>query len=236
MTAPATGIAPSTRAAHIALVLLSLSSGTADAFAFLALNGTFTANMTGNLVLAGLFTRPEFARTVVCSILAILAFAALTYAGFRLIRAMPHADPRTVLRRLLLPSLALQALAGIIWLVVGDRPHLTGQGVVIVLSAGALGLQTVAAKTLSDVSGITTTFVTGTLTSVMQAFADRSERGQLVRVLSVLALPAGAVAGTALFAAAPLAGPVLPVILTLAAVANVEAQTIDARTAPGVAS
>lgn len=39
------------------LLFLSFGAGATDAFAFLALGGIFTANMTGNLVLVGLVGR-----------------------------------------------------------------------------------------------------------------------------------------------------------------------------------
>ena len=76
------------RAIHAALVLLSFSAGAADAFAFLALGGIFTANMTGNLILTGMFTRPEFGATLVGAIVAIVAFAALL-PGAGLVFALP---------------------------------------------------------------------------------------------------------------------------------------------------
>jgi uncharacterized membrane protein YoaK (UPF0700 family) len=60
----------------IALVLLTLGSGATDAIAFLGLGGTFTANMTGNLVLIGLVGREDYAGTAVRATVACVAFAA----------------------------------------------------------------------------------------------------------------------------------------------------------------
>jgi len=204
------------RRLHVALVLLSFGAGAADAFAFLALSGTFTANMTGNLVLAAMFTRPAYLTTLLCALVAIAAFALVLYSGFRWTKnaGSAAASKRMSIRQLLVPSLLAQAVVVVLWLVVWQHLPLPVEFVVIALSAGALALQTVAAKKLTDIDGITTTYVTGTLTTTMQALAERSDRGQGIRVLSILALPAGAVACTALLHLVPWAGPVLPFVIT----------------------
>lgn len=218
---------PHTRRLHLMLLLLSFGAGAADAFAFLALNGTFTANMTGNLVLAALFTRPGFGTTLLCALVAIAVFGAVLYTGFRATRAPAQAATptpgspalRPIVTRLLLPSLVAQLAVVVLWMLggAGDDVLLLLKCVVIALSAASLALQTVAAKKLSDTSGVTTTYVTGTLTTTMQALAERSDRGQRFRALSILALPAGALAAAALYQAAPPAGPVLALLMTVAA-------------------
>lgn len=206
---------------HVALLLLSFGAGAADAFAFLALNGTFTANMTGNLVLAALFTRPEFARTLICALVAVVVFAAVLYAGFLTTRSSASAPNarRQLIRRLLIPSVVVQSAVVVVWFFRGEGgdPPLITTCAVIGLSAGALALQTVAAKKLSDIGGITTTYVTGTLTTTMQALAERKGHGQRLRALSILALPGGALACTALIHVAPTAGPALVLAMTIAA-------------------
>ncbi len=223
---------------HLALLLLSFGAGAADAFAFLALNGTFTANMTGNLVLAALFTRPGFGVTLVCALVAIVVFAAVLYAGFRGTRPSVSAPAtrKQLARRLLVPSVIAQVAVAVLWLIAGARgtAPLPVTCAVIGLSAAALALQTVAAKKLSDIGGVTTTYVTGTLTTTMQALAERHEPGQRFRALSILALPAGALACTALFQTAPLAGPLPALIITaLATGIAVTAESAPAR--PSVA-
>jgi uncharacterized membrane protein YoaK (UPF0700 family) len=207
-----------TKRVHLALVLLSFGAGAADAFAFLALNGTFTANMTGNLVLAALFTRPGFGVTLACALMAILVFAAGLYVGFRATVATTSAPNthRRLALRLLLPSIVMHVTVLALWLTDGhdqDAPLLI-KCVVIALSAGALALQTVAAKKLSDIDGITTTYVTGTLTTTMQALVERKGRGEGLRALSILALPAGAFACAAVFHVAPSVSPGLALIVT----------------------
>ena len=207
------------RRLHPTLVLLSFGAGAADAFAFLALNGTFTANMTGNLVLAAMFTKPGFEKTFICAVVAIAVFAVVLYSGFRLTKGSGHGpdSPRYVMTVLLIPSLVAQLVVIVVWLFIWKDAPLAVVCVVIAFSAAALALQTVAAKKLSDVDGITTTYVTGTLTTTMQALAERKDSGQGMRVLSILALPAGAVAATALYQLAGWCGPMLPFVVTAVA-------------------
>lgn len=207
------------RRIHLALVLLSFSAGAADAFAFLALGGIFTANMTGNLILSGMFTRPQFGLTLLTAGVAIVSFVGVLYAAFRLTRAPTtvSATARRVFRRLVLPSVAVQTVVIVIWMVLPGADSTVERCVVIALSAAALALQTVAAKKLSDVDGVTTTYVTGTLTTTMQDLALRTAHGQGIRVLSVLALPVGAVCATAALALAPVLGPVVAWVAALLA-------------------
>jgi uncharacterized membrane protein YoaK (UPF0700 family) len=209
---------------HLALVLLSFGAGAADAFAFLALNGTFTANMTGNLILVALFTRPGFPVTLLCALVAIIVFAVVLYLAFRATMQTPTTQDvhRSLIRRLLFPSIFLQLVVVVAWTTsahVGS-PSLLLQCSVIAFSAAALALQTVAAKKLSDIGGVTTTYVTGTLTTTMQALAERDDRGQALRVLSILALPCGALASTAAYHAAEWTGPIIAFAVTTAATAT----------------
>src|SRR5690349_2196820 len=126
-------------------VVLSLGAGATDAFAFLALGGIFTANMTGNLGLTTLFQRPGYATALAGALVALAVFAAALAAGFRM-------------KRVLGPAAGLQALVLAGWLAHVPHPAL------IACSAAAMALQTVAGKRAFD--GVTTTFVTGTLTSL----------------------------------------------------------------------
>ncbi|MCS5713039.1 DUF1275 domain-containing protein [Herbiconiux sp. CPCC 205716] len=209
--------APSARL-HLALVMLSFAAGAADAFAFLALSGTFTANMTGNLVLAAMFTRPGWLRTALCALVAVASFAVVLYLGFRHSRGQVLAgDHRRLVRRLLVPSSAAQGVVVVVWLATGAAPDVAVQCAVIALSAGALALQTVAAKRLSDIDGITTTYVTGSLTTTMQDLAERHDAGQLFRLLSIAAVPAGAVVATAVLHLALGAGPLVAFVVATAA-------------------
>ncbi|MFG6501888.1 YoaK family protein [Microbacterium sp. P05] len=203
---------PREKVVHTALVLLAFSAGATDAFAFLALGGIFTGMMTGNLVLSGIFTRPEYWHTVVGAATAVLSFAGGAYFGFRMFGTggAVTPTPASVARRLLLPSIVAQALGAVVWALTPAPAGLLPQCIIVALLAIALSLQTVAAKMVSDVTGITTTYVTGTITTTMQQLADRKVGGTLIRILTLLTLPLGAICATALLTNLPWSAPLLP--------------------------
>ncbi|RKR76341.1 uncharacterized membrane protein YoaK (UPF0700 family) [Frondihabitans australicus] len=206
---------------HLALVLLALASGATDAFAFLLLGGIFTANMTGNLVLAGLFSRPDWLSTLAGAVTAVVCFAGSSFVGFWVIRPTANADSSLATLRLLGVAVVAAGLQLVIvaeWLVWEGHTTLPLQCAFIGCSAAALGLQTVLAKKISGAAGLTTTFVTGTLTSVMEELADRKRGSKAIQVVIVLSLSAGAFAGTALSSSVPVIAPVLPFVLVAAAV------------------
>jgi uncharacterized membrane protein YoaK (UPF0700 family) len=200
------------RRAFAALLVLSFAAGAADAFAFLLLGGIFTANMTGNLILAGLPTRPGYLSVLLGAALAVTTFSVALYGGFRLQRN--HSRVLT----LLLAAGGIQIVVAGLWLASGMRGVQAFQLLVIALAAGALGLQTVAGRTVSGNSSITTTFATGTITASMKALALREPDRQLpVRLGSVAALSGGALVSSALIALAPPLGPAIAAAATLTA-------------------
>jgi uncharacterized membrane protein YoaK (UPF0700 family) len=214
---------PSDSGVHVALVLLAVASGAADAFAFLQLGGIFTANMTGNLVLAGMFTRPGWPVTLAGASTAVVVFAAATYWGFRASPAPVTGNryPRRSIGVLAGTALVAQGALVVVWIAVwtvGGAPvALVWSCVLVALSAAALGVQTVLAKRLSGASGLTTTFVTGTLTSLMEGLAERRRGARAVQAAVVVALVGGAVAGTALAHLVPPVAPLLPLLLVAVA-------------------
>lgn len=190
--------------------MLSFGSGATDAFAFLALGGVFTANMTGNLVLAGLVGRPEYLQTLLTATLAVVAFVAAMYVGFRATRT---GSPQ----RLLAAVGVVQAVVLALWMLAGGRAGLLLTCTMIVLSAVAMGWHTVLGRRLSPKAAVSTTFVTGTLTAVMQDLAEGRRESQPLRVAAVVALVLGSFAGALVLLALPRVGPVLPVIAAVVA-------------------
>lgn len=198
------------RSSAVALLILSFTSGAADAFAFLLLKETFTANMTGNLALVGMFTREHYLSSLSGGAVAVGAYSLILWAGLR--ATLPHAaDPSGRSLRLLVLAALLQAGAAVLWLSSDAEVPAVRLGV-IGCSAGALALQSVAAKLLSGRFGITTTFITGMLTGLVQDMADKRPGGRLLRVGALCALVAGAVADTAVIRGFLPLAPVLPVV------------------------
>jgi uncharacterized membrane protein YoaK (UPF0700 family) len=123
----------------------------------------FTANMTGNTVLLGLSLVQGDAEGTGRSLLALGGFLLGGGVGAWIAYRSPAADawPRGV-------TIALAVEVGVLAALAADvAPSTAGR---IALASVAMGIQSVAARRL-DVFGITTTFVTGTLTSLVSLIA-----------------------------------------------------------------
>ncbi|PPG80933.1 hypothetical protein C5C52_10030 [Rathayibacter sp. AY1E5] len=223
---------------RLALVLLAIASGATDAFAFLLLGGIFTANMTGNLVLLGLYPRSAWLTTAGGAVTAIVFFAGAVYAGFRTTRARTPStgDGRRPLRAIALVGVVLQLAVAVAWPTVQGGTSLLVDCAFIATSAAALGLQTVLAKRISGAAGLTTTFVTGTLTSLMQELAERSSGSRTLQALIVASLAGGAVVGAATVTLAPAWAPTPALVLSAVAVVLLfahRARAVPAGAEPG---
>jgi len=111
-------------------------------------------------------------------------------------------------------ELSLLAIFTSVWEIVGDRPSTLVLDVLIALSACAMGMQTAAARRL-NVAGVTTTFVTGTLASLITELASvgpdwaRSKRW----AATIACIVGGAAAGAALFVVWRPGAPLVAVLL-----------------------
>lgn len=209
---------PTDRFNMVALIL-SFGSGATDAFAFLLLGGIFTANMTGNLILVGLPGRPDYLHTVIGALLAIAAFSSSAFASFKITRAsLPPAVSRRGMYGLLLGSAGIQLLVMVAWIQRGRESPLWLQTIIIALTAAVMGAQTAVSKRVQKRSGITTTFVSGTLTSLMQDLAEGNHGVHLIRFTVILALIAGALSCGLLIDLAPNLGALIPAAASLIAV------------------
>lgn len=193
-------------------VVLAFAAGATDAFAFLQLNGVFTANMTGNLVLAGLTERPNYPTMIAGVVVAILVFAAALYVAFRV---SPPGAPRPRNVAVLTAALVAQVAVLIGWVAVPTHMSAPMVAVLIALSSVAMACQTAVAKRIEGNSGVTTTYVTGTLTSLMGDFADRKPQDLFTRIGVIVALVAGALSGSLLIGLDPVFGAALPVLPAL---------------------
>jgi uncharacterized membrane protein YoaK (UPF0700 family) len=197
------------------LLTLTAAAGSADAVSFLGLGRVFTANMTGNLVLLGVAIGQGQLAGSIRSVIAFAAFVVGVLVGVRVTsRTEPTAVwPRSATLALLSElALLLGLLAG--WEITGDRPGAVGLDILIVLSAGAMGMQTAAARRLG-VAGVTTTFVTGMLTSLIGELAavgpGRSHRTIWVETLACMLI--GAALGAAVFVSWRPGAPFVAVLL-----------------------
>lgn len=213
----------STAVRNLLLVGLTVSSGAIDAISFLALGKVFTAFMTGNLVFVGVgLADPAGGPDILRVLIALAAFAAGVFGGTRIVKASRGSGlwPRRVSVALGV-AVVLQAVFLAVWVATSGHPG-TGSGdVLTALMALAMGLQSAAVMALA-VEGVFTTAATATVMFLMRDVAARSgsaatERARLAGVL--IALAAGATAGSLLLVHARTYAPVLPLVATALVIA-----------------
>ncbi|MGH3344101.1 MAG: YoaK family protein [Carbonactinosporaceae bacterium] len=212
------------------LLMLTAVAGCVDAISFLGLGQVFTANMTGNVVLLGLAAGRGATTQALRAGVALAGFALGALVGARLAGGgAPRRDPGPSLwpaRVTLSLGVELLLLASFAtgWRLTADQPGVLAPYALTALLSVAMGLQSAAARRLG-VTGVATTYVTGTLTALMAGLAGAGRaRGSWARRAAVLAavlaaLGFGAAAGGALLHWQPQAAPMVPVALLVAVIA-----------------
>ena len=204
------------------MLLLTGAAGYVDAVSYLALGRVFTANMTGNTVLFGLAIVQGDGGAVVRTALALGAFVGGAAIGAWLVHRIeyPAEWPRGVTIALAVEAVLLLALAL-------DRSSLlVGR---VALAALAMGIQSAAARRL-DVFGISTTFVTGTITSLISLIARHGVRptaaghGKRLLATAWLVYVVGAMAAGGMMEIAAGAALLVPVVVVALVVAVATAQ------------
>jgi uncharacterized membrane protein YoaK (UPF0700 family) len=202
------------------LIGLTFVAGWVDAVAYVSLGRVFTANMTGNLVLLGINAGEDQLIAAIRSAVALACFAlGALLGGLITRRTRPEVVwPRQATLAMTAELVLLLAFA-VGWLrarVPGDPPI---GDVLVALGAAAMGLQSAAARHVA-VAGVSTTYVTGTLTSLMAELAALSGSADRYRWAQVLvAIVLGAWLGTLSLAHWPITAPIVPVLVLLGVVA-----------------
>ena len=194
------------------VVVLALHSGCTDAVGFVALGGAFTSVMTGNLVLVGIASsRADSALLwkVSCAVVAYILGCAV---GAR-VAGLPAASDGvwpTAVSKVLRIQLFLTFLFAALWWATEPSRSSGSQLGLLAINALCLGLQSSAVQRFG-VAGLSTTYLTGTLTSLVVRLAT----GGRVRDVGLSArLLAGLVAGALVGAwLARDAQPVVPILL-----------------------
>jgi uncharacterized membrane protein YoaK (UPF0700 family) len=192
-------------------VALTVGTGATDVASFTRLGNIFASVMTGNLVLLGLAIARLSGPLATHTLVAFAGYVAGVAAGARLIPAgkiregqVHHAVPGVLLVELVL-------LAGFTagWELTGAAPHGAGQLVLAAVASAAMGTQSAAARGLS--ARISTTYLTGTLTTVVAALVTPgSRRVEWREATQLLALAGGAALGALLLVTVPAALPAVP--------------------------
>jgi uncharacterized membrane protein YoaK (UPF0700 family) len=149
------------------LLLLTLAAGSVDAISYLGLGHVFTAMMTGNTVLLGLALGQGHVLAALRSILALTGFAVgVTIGALIVLRDQDKVDWPPAVTKALGVEGSLLALFAITWNLTGPEPGEAVVYVSIVMTAVAMGIQSAAVQRLG-IPGVMTTYITGTLTSLM---------------------------------------------------------------------
>lgn len=211
-TEAAYGLHPkSVRRRRSLLVLLAFTSGAIDATGLLALGGVFTSVMTGNLIFMGSGVVVANWRMTLRALIAIAAFMTGALLGTR-IAGTPRAGdppwPRVVSMALGVELVLLLGFSAGWWLT-DAHPSGATRLLLLVTDALALGIQSSAVLRFG-IQGLSTTYMTGTLTSIVHALAARRHPRNVVSGAQILG---GLVCGAGLAALAHAHVPgVVPVV------------------------
>lgn len=154
-----------------AAMALAATSGATDAIGYLSLGHVFTSAMTGNLALLGISLahhNGERAGRVLASLACFMIGAAL---GARIARSRKADDsvwPPAITRALAI-EVVLFVMYAACWWSVGARPDIAAKAVLLGLGAVALGIQSSAMQSFGV--GLNTTFLSGSLTTLVGQLA-----------------------------------------------------------------
>jgi uncharacterized membrane protein YoaK (UPF0700 family) len=214
---------------HALAVLLAINSGATDAFGFLALGGAFTSVMTGNMVLLGAAAGRRDSALATNAAMAIVSFVLGCAAGTALAGTAAPQQPvwPSRVNRALLVELVLIAAQAVGWWCTAASPDLHMHLVLLSLNAAALGIQSSAVQRFG-VSGLSTTYMTGTLTTlVIRLVSERSVRSVAASAQLLGGLIGGAAVMAVLVRHLPGTAPVLQLTVVIAVL--LAARTLFAR-------
>ena len=194
------------------VITLTLVTGSVDAIGLLRLGGVFTSVMTGNMVFLGIAASEHSGSIALHTGVAFVAYVVGSFLGARIAGHAPdgetHLWPRSIVIALSF-ELVFIAVFAVWWETVHGTPSPDISYALLALNATALGIQS-AAVLRFGVSGLSTTYLTGTLTQFVAAFTKKDARIQARSGLILLALIVGAALGALCALHAPLIAPLVP--------------------------
>jgi uncharacterized membrane protein YoaK (UPF0700 family) len=177
------------------LVLLTVTTGAVDASCFLHLGNVFSSVITGNLVLLGVAAATQSASLAIHSGVALAGYSAGVLIGAPIATRRARGGetwPLSVSVTLVAEFCVLAAFS-VGWELTGGRPGSMAQALLIAALAVAMGIQSAAVRQLG---GMSTTYLTGTLTAVVTELVTRDRGPGFARSVGVLAaIVSGAVIG-----------------------------------------
>jgi uncharacterized membrane protein YoaK (UPF0700 family) len=177
------------------LVLLTLTTGAVDASCFLHLGNVFSSVITGNLVLLGVAAATQSASLAIHSGVALAGYSAGVLIGAPIAtrRARGGETWPLSVSVTLVAEFGVLAAFSVGWELTAGRPGSTAQVLLIAALAVAMGIQSAAVLKLG---GMSTTYLTGTLTAVVTELVTRHRGPGFARSVGVLAaIVSGAVVG-----------------------------------------
>jgi uncharacterized membrane protein YoaK (UPF0700 family) len=199
----------------ILVVALTVLTGATDAIAFTKLGGVFTSVMTGNMVLLGVAVGRGVLTLLAHTGVAFAAYIAGSMAGGRIAGQRSPQDglwPFSMTATLTV-EFALFLTFGVFWWSSHAAPAAWMTSAMLAICAAALGLQSSAVLRLG-IPGLSTTYLTGTLTVVVNALANgRRLSGNGRAALTLLGLIAGAILGGITASRAPDLAPAIPIAI-----------------------
>lgn len=210
------------RVRDLLLNALTVSSGAVDAISFLALGKVFSAFMTGNIAFLGLRVAGASAPGAVAIVVSIVAFAMGVYLSARIAK---RSEASGIWPGRVTVALSVSLIAHVVflavWFATNGQPSVDVAHVLLGSWGFAMGMQSAAVRTLR-VEGVFTTAATATIILLVgdltRWHATVGERRRLAGVL--VSLFVGATAGGLLLVHAHIYAPVLPFVITAAAVAS----------------
>ena len=225
------GADPVPRALTAISVLLTIGTAATDVACFTRLGSVFASVMTSNLVFLGLSAARHSGALAARSGVAVAAYVIGVAAASRLARAGQRPAPRMTrparparrgqpwsawIASTLLVEIVLLATFTAGWEITGTKPEGGAQLLLLVAAAVAMGIQSGVVAVLG-IAGVSTTYLTGTLTTLIDALASPQPRPgvNVRRAAALCALVGGAALGGLLLATVPAAVPAVP-LATLA--------------------
>lgn len=218
---PADGTKPVSGVLTVMAVLLTFGAAATDVASFTRLGSVFASVMTSNIVFLGLAAARQSST--------LAWHAAVSFAGYVVGVAFGSRLARTGQRRAghgempwsrwiaaaLIAETAVFVVFTVGWEVTGTKPAGAAQLFLIAVATVAMGIQS-AVVAVMGIAGVSTTYLTGTLTSMIDGIASGPGRDRNARRLAViLALAAGAGLSGLLIATVPSAVPAIPLAVLL---------------------
>jgi uncharacterized membrane protein YoaK (UPF0700 family) len=191
---------------NVLLTLLTIGSGAVDATTFLSAGHVFSSVITGNLVLLGIAL--GWHGQALSAGIALAAYAAGVAVGAR--RGPPRSRPDGLWPRAITVTLTVELAVLAAFSLSWEYLHARSGGwqlFLLALLAAAMGLQSSAVRRLGQVS---TTYLTSTLTGLVESLVSGEGRERAPRSLVLLAsITAGAAVGALAFHLDPALTPVV---------------------------